>query len=142
MSSFVSIRDLIYAKMQTLTTITSTNVKKYASENPEGFPCASVEMMGNESQSEDEVNNLRTYLYRVRIFVEMNREGIGQDGAEEVMGGILDEVVSAFDEDYVLGGAIDNLDVVTVTTGYSEIASGLARTAEITLRATKLESII
>ena len=133
MAEFASIRASILTKLQGMTSVSSGNVQDSAGGEPDGFPFVTLELMGNDSEVGDNKTNLRTYKYRVRIYIDAERNHAGQDVAEDTLAIVLDEIVDLFDSDPTLGSTVQDTIPLSVTTGYSTLKNGLTRTAEMEL---------
>ena len=141
MANFATIRTALITLLQTLTTVTSTEVYGYATIRPSGYPCITIETLGNEAEAMDEENIDRIYKYRVRIYVNMNKKQNGVEWAEATMLLVLDEIIGKIDGDYTLTNTVDRIEVTEIETGYAELAEGTMRTAEINLKIHKLNNI-
>ena len=133
MAEFASIRAKIFAILKTMSSVTSTNVQDSGGGEPDGFPWVTLEIMGNDSEVGDQRTNLRTYKFRVRIYIDAEREQGGQATAEDTLAIVLDEIVDLFDADPTLGGTVQDLTPLVAETGYATLKNGLTRTAEIEL---------
>lgn len=139
MADFATIRASILAKLQGMTSVTSTNVISRGTGEPAGFPFVTLETMGLEpSEEQDETHNFRTYLWRVRVYVSLDASQGGPQWAEDTIIVVLDEIIDLFDDDYTLGGTVDNILAVSADAGYTEFEAGQARTAEVILKVRKL----
>jgi len=138
MANFTSIRTSLLNLLKTLSSVDSTKVKGYGTVEPTGYPFITLETLGNESEATDEKNIERIYKYRIRVYINMDKEQAGIEWAEDTLLVVLDEIADKIDNDYTLSNTVDWIETVDVNTGYTENAEGTMRIAEIELKIHKL----
>ncbi len=139
MASFSSIYTSIHTILTSLSTV--DHVYKQEGPDPDGYPFITLVHMGNDSEVLDEVQNFRTYKYRVRIYISSSKGNMGPEKAEETLGIVLDEIIDAFDTDHTLGGTVQQIIPLVSEPGYTEFSGGVSRVGEIILSVRKCESI-
>lgn len=98
----------IKSKLQGITGI--ANVYDFAWIDFDGFPAATITPSGFESDYQTDKNNIRKYIFTVRLFhkidviSEMTNERDQVQEAFRVMRGLIDTVVDGFDRDETLTG--------------------------------------
>lgn len=102
-TDFTSLRAAIETKLNSISEL-STVLRTHLG-NMDGFPCATFEPSKNDSVLYTNTDNLRDYAFDIVIHQEM--ENAGRDKAIEILCIAVDAVLTAFDEDFNLGGACD-----------------------------------
>ena len=100
MASISQIRTAIKTKLDGLAT--PAIVYDIFRINVAGYPAVMFEPTELANEILDTCNNLRTYKFAIGITQEIER--IDRDGWMDILIGVFDEIVSAFDDDYTLGG--------------------------------------
>lgn len=100
MASISQIRTAIKTKLDGLST--PAVVYDIFRLNVEWYPAVMFEPTELANEILDTCNNLRTYKFAIGITQEIER--IERDGWMDILIGVFDEIVSAFDDDYTLGG--------------------------------------
>ena len=136
-SSIKTIYDKLVTEFGTMSTV--DHVFQSGVANPDGFPYITIEWGGNEGEARDEVHNLITYKYRVRVYQEGSSDQVGQQQAEVVVMQVADEINNLLNNNYTLDGLVDTIRVVRAEPGYAESAEGVARIGEFLLEIVKLE---
>ena len=103
--SYVTIEEAVYNKLAGVTEL--QNVQRVHTTNLPGFPAATFEPSEGENQMEDTVNNLRHYSFDVVLHQEMTVAG--REEAKNILMAAVDAVITAFDEDFTLGGAVHSV---------------------------------
>jgi len=102
-TDFTDIRAAISTKLGTVSNL--AQVKDFHSGKFDGFPAATFEPSGNTSELFTNEDNLRSYAFDIIVHQEMDKAG--RDKAIEILAETVDALLSAFDEDYNLGGVCD-----------------------------------
>ncbi len=139
--SFVSLKTAILNKLNTLKGLGQPLNYVYDEHRTdfEGFPAATFEPSDLESDFETVTDNLRHYIFRIVIWQEAEKVGLGQ--SIDILADAVDKVIDAFDQDYTLGGACDVVKAVPVEWGVVPAGNGIVRYAEIKLECIKSTSI-
>lgn len=103
MSTFTSLRAAVSAKLATITELAYVDDVHHT--NLEGFPAATFEPSALENIYITTADNERRHVFQIIIHQEM--EVGGRENAITVLAAAVDAVVTAFDEDFNLGGAAD-----------------------------------
>lgn len=139
MSASVVIKNQIKAKIQSCASV--QQVYNYEELNPTGWPSVMLTAADMNGEFSSNTENSRIYSYRALILFTL-----GQDMetpktlnrleyAENVVAGVIDDIINAVDNDFVLDGSpVLFVNAADVIWGYYPIEGGEARGAEITLR--------
>ncbi len=102
MSSFTAIRSAIETKLGTVSELAV--VKDFHTLKTSGYPLATFEPSGHENSFLSNTDNFREYAFDIIIQQEM--ENVGRDDAIRILAATVDAVITAFDEDFSLGGVV------------------------------------
>jgi len=143
-NGYMTIRQAIIEKVQTVSKINS--VYGHGTPPAGAFPFATVEAISNDSVFEDSANNFRVYKFRVRVHYSRTRDDQSAvdllENAEEAVLRVLDDLLSAFDYDYTLGGIVQKVDALESSLGYQELTNGPARVGEIIIKCSLLVKVV
>lgn len=104
------LNDQIKTKLEAITGI--ANVYDFAWIDFDGFPAATITPSGFESDYQTNKDNIRKYIFTVRLFHKVDiisSETNERDRVKEafrVMRGLIDTVVDGFDKDETLTGIV------------------------------------
>jgi hypothetical protein len=118
--------DLIETKLKNLKDGTAPifgDVLKYADGDFKKFPGARVTESGGKGQVIDSHRNQRTYNFVIKLYQEQSQAGKSKQEASVIMREAADAILTAFDQDKDLSGAVDIVRVVEFTTDF-KVASG------------------
>jgi len=129
----VEIKNAIKAKLDTLKGTGQLLVDVYDFHKGEftGYPSATFEPSDIESDYDTTAENARKYVFRIVIHQEITKAGL--DGSIDILANAIDAILDAFDSDYKLGGAVDNIEAVPADWHTYESPAGEIRAAEIRL---------
>lgn len=102
-TDFIDLRAAIETKLNTVSNL--AEVKNVHTDKLDGFPAATFEPSGNEAELFTNTDNMRRYAFD--IFIHQEMKVAGRDKALDILCATVDAVLSAFDEDFNLGGACD-----------------------------------
>ena len=102
-TDFTDIRAAIETKLNTVANLAV--VRDVHTGDLDGMPAATFEPSGNTSELFTNDDNLRSYAFDIIIHQEM--KNAGREKAVEILCETVDAVLSAFDEDFNLGGVCD-----------------------------------
>ncbi len=100
------LNDEIKTKLEAITSI--SNVYDFAWLDFDGFPAATITPSGFENNYQSNIENLRKYIFTVRLFHSVDvisQKANQKDRVQEafrVMRGLIDTVVDGFDKDETL----------------------------------------
>lgn len=131
--------------VQMVTSITKiAEVYNFESSVFRGDPTATITCSGNTGDYRTTSENIRTYAYTIRLWVEQNKRTDQQ--AEAVLADLQDDVLNMFDKYYTLGAGSPGTPLLPPT-GYTMIRvqatpaawfwvdrGGAYRMAEVTVR--------
>lgn len=129
MSVYSDLKTAIKAHVTAVTAI--KNVYGYEKGDLNGFPSAVVLGESIESAIDSTESNDRKYTFKIKVYQEIEEEGIGAEQAEAIIEGMIDELIAKFENDYTLGGLAYNVNVKGIL---AYVDRGLnARVIEITI---------
>ena len=114
---YSSIKTAIINKLTAITGI--KNVYGYEKGDLVGYPSAVVTLAEIETPPLDNRSDTRRYSFGIRIYQEMEDDGIGASTAESRIEALIDTVIGAFEDDYTLGGLAYNVSL-KAQMGYSD----------------------
>ena len=121
---------------------TPSQVSKGESIVPTGYPCVTLAALQNSVNIGDEVNDIRTFSYRVHVYVNISKEHYGAEEGEVIMMRCVQEIMDAIEQDYSLSSTVINCVPSEVKFGYSDFgAGGLCRAATIQIDTTSCHFI-
>lgn len=137
-TDFTDLRAAILAKLNTISELQF--VRRYHTGDIEGWPAATFEPTGNTGELYTNTDNLREYSFGLAILQEM--ETAGRDKAITILCETVDAVLSAFDEDFNLGGTCDFMRATNG--GWQELTSdnGAIKVAIINITCVKEVTVI
>lgn len=71
-------------------------VYPYARKNPEGYPAITIEGFDGDGEFADTSRNKRSFMFRLTVLQE--RLSVGENQAEIVVKGLIDQLLSTFDD--------------------------------------------
>ena len=115
------------------------NVYNYENPKPDGYPCISITNFEGTAEFADTSRFRRNYTYR--ILVTQERINVGPSEAERIVTGLVDELVSLFDNNanYNLSNSVIFFEPPAVKFGYLQAPDVDVRSAEITLTGTTVQ---
>jgi len=99
--SFATIKQKIKEKLGTINSI--QEVADYPNEEFQGFPAVMIASARNEGEFETTTENKRTYVFKVFVLQKCDAE-MGEQKARNIVDGVVDDIIEAFDEDQQLSG--------------------------------------
>jgi len=119
--SFEPLRDKIKTILEGIDSI--QYVYSYPTEDYDGYPCAIIRSMRNESDYETTNDNIRTYIFAIYLIQESESTAKGRRQARRILEGLSDEIVDTFDKDELLSGISlsDKYTIVGIRPAVSEI---------------------
>ncbi|RJQ67338.1 MAG: hypothetical protein C4519_24385 [Desulfobacteraceae bacterium] len=87
--------------------------KVYGYEKGEldGYPSAVVILDAIETELETTAEDTRKYSFKIKIYQELDKDGIGAEEAESRVEALLDTILGKFEDDYTLGGLCYNSNI-------------------------------
>ena len=131
----VDISNAIKTKLDSVSSLKS--VYEYEPDKPTDgqYPFASVTPANFVAEFADNYRNLRTISYTVRVFQERTERGFGNQKAERVLREVVDEILTAFDNDTTLSGIVKWIKPASGDLRYDNREVGDTRVCEIILEA-------
>lgn len=134
-----TIRDLIKAKVDEAGSLQGTF--DFETGDNTGYPFATVSPADGESEFGDSAGkqggrNIQTMRYDIKIYQEREKHQFGQEKAENVALGVLDELLTAFHQDTTLSGAVLWQRPINWNADY-EILNSIVRTMNIQIQVVK-----
>jgi len=131
--SFVSLRSAINSKLSGITQLQV--VYQIHTSDLSGFPAATFEPAGNDSDFYTNTDNLRGYAFDIIVHQEV--ENAGRGNAVSILAAAVDAIISAFDADYNLGGTCDYSLALPSSFGEYTGAQGAVKYAKLTIKCFK-----
>lgn len=137
----VSIRAKIKEKLDALTGDGQPLAEVYQEHRTDfgGYPVATFEPSDIESDFETNTQNYRNYIFRIVLHQEI--EKTGRDNAIGILSSLIDTLIQDFEEDWSLGGTVDQCDAMPLNLGLYDEGAGKVLYAEIKLECHKLINI-
>lgn len=126
--SYVTIEAAVLAKLQSVTEL--QEVFDYHTTNLPGFPAATMEPSDGEDEMLTTVDNLRHYSFDIVVHQEMTVAG--RQEAKNILMAAVDAIITAFDEDWSLGGAVQ--EVIPLPSKWGTYEAGNASVMFATLQ--------
>ena len=138
---FTTIRTAIKTKLDTLTGVGQPIAFVYDEHRTKltGYPAITVEPSDMESDFATTIENQRTYIFRIIIHQEI--EKVGRSKAIDILCNATDKVITTFDADITLGGAVNFLNATPSVWGEYGEGAGIVKYAEIMLRCNCLTTV-
>lgn len=138
MTDFQTISNLIVTKLQGISGL--NGVYNYEPDKPTAgqYPFATVTPVSFEGEFADTVRNKRTYVFSVRVYQERMEAGFGNSKAERLVREMSDEILTAFDSDTTLSGALLYVKPAHGDLTYENRELGDTRVIEITFDCLKM----
>lgn len=139
--SLVNIRAKIKSKLDERKGTSQPLVEVYQEHRTDfgGYPVATFEPSDIESDYETNTQNYRNYIFRIVLHQEI--EKIGKDQAIGILSSLVDTLIQDFEEDWSLGGVVDQCNAIPLNFGLYDEGAGKVLYAEIKLECHKLISI-
>ena len=136
-----TIKTAIKNKLDGITSIQEINT--YERVGFEGNPAVNITVVGNEGEFNSTAMNKRELNFLIRVFIPLKGNPALEEGdnskaeAEATMADVVDDILTAFDEDITLGRTVDWLRAAPSNWGYVPAGEGFLRTADINIKAIK-----
>lgn len=134
-TKFVDVSNAIKNKLQGISHL--NEVLEYEPDKPTDgkYPFATVTPVTFAAEFGDTRRNLRAIIYSVKVYQERTQIGFGNEKAERVMREMIDEIVTAFDDDTTLSGTVKFIRPAAGDLVYEERETGDTRVCDIQLEA-------
>lgn len=109
MSDYLNLKTAIKNKLEQISEI--KNVYFYEKGQFGGYPSATIGGFRVEEEWSDNSTNIRNWIFRIRIYQEMEKEGKGAEEAENIIDQIADEIIDIFDTDRHLSEVEDVIGI-------------------------------
>lgn len=134
---YSNIKNAIKALLTAITGI--KNVYGYEKGDLNGYPSAIVTLEGIECVYETNNEDERKYIFKIKIFQEMDADALGAETAETTMEALIDTVLGKFEDDYTLGGLCHKVNINGIA-GYVDRGNSM-RVLEFTLNCYSLYTL-
>jgi hypothetical protein len=133
---YSSIKAAIVSKLQGITGLQAVyGYEKGVLE----YPAATVTLDSISTVYETNREDERKYSFKVKIYQEMEEDGVGAEVAESRIESLIDSVLDAFENDYDLGGVCHRVNINGMA-GYVDRGTN-HRVLEFTIDCYKLYSL-
>jgi hypothetical protein len=112
---YSTIKSAIKTHIEAITGI--KNVYGYEKGDLNGYPSAVVTLEGINCEYSTTREDERKYTFKVKIFQELDADGVGAETAESTMEALIDTVLGRFEDDWDLGGNCYKVNIKGIT-GY------------------------
>jgi|YelNatPaOPRAMG01_1025707.scaffolds.fasta_scaffold184995_1 hypothetical protein len=113
MSDYLNIKSAIISKLQSISEI--KNVYAWEKGELEGYPSAVISGFKIETNEwSDTATNIRDWVFNIKIYQEIEKEGRGAETGEEILDSITDSIIDTFDKDRHLSSVADIIGVWVV----------------------------
>jgi len=131
--SWTTLRPAVKAKLDSLTGVGQkiAQVLDVHTGNITQFPAVTFEPSSNENEFFSNTDNLRSYQFDIYVHQEITRPG--RDVAIDILTGVVDDIIEAFDTDYNLGGAADFCEAMPSVWGEYTGEHGAIKYAQLTI---------
>lgn len=129
-SQYSTIKAKIKSELETITEL--EEVYDYKKGDINGYPVACIEEMSGDTTEQNRCNVLRNMNWTIRVYQEMEKDGVGHEEAESRITTIIDKLWNLFDEEWQMDCQVDNAQITNIATGYEEREASM-RIIEITL---------
>lgn len=126
---YSTIKTAIKTHLEAITGI--ENVYGYEKGNLDGYPAAVVTLKEINCEYETTTEDERKYVFNVKIYQEMDEDGVGAEAAEDRVEDLIDTVLDKFEDDYTLSGNCHKVNIRGVA-GYVDRGNSM-RVLEFTL---------
>jgi len=138
--SFVSIIAEIISILGTIPEI--KEVHNFDKGKFTGYPAAVVYPSENSSDFETTTQNLRQYVFTIRVHVPLEKVGtLDHQTADRILRETLDAIIAKFDNLFTLNGVVNFVNATPSVWGYQTRETGGLRVSEVRLACNKLATI-
>ena len=109
-----------------------------ASLSGTSYPFATMHFASSNAVFGDNKRNLRNYIFNCNIYVERTQAGFGNEKSERIMREICDQIITAFDNDTTLNGAVQKVTPISVETDFEDTDISDTRIAKIVIEIMKV----
>jgi hypothetical protein len=137
-TDFVTLKAAVKAKLETVSIL--QHVTDYHTADITGWPAATFEPSGNSAELFTNDDNFRGYGFSIVLLQEMSEAG--REKAIDILCETVDAVISAFDEDFNLGGACHFMQAAPSDWSEVTMGNGAVKVALINLTCMKEVTVI
>lgn len=134
---YSTIKSAIKTHLQSIANI--KNVYGYEKGELGGYPSAVVVLDSIETEPDSTGEDSRKYVFKIKIYQEMEKDSIGAEEAESRIEALIDDVLGKFEDDFTLGGLCYNSNIKGVA-GWTERGNN-ERVLEFTLECFAIYSL-
>lgn len=134
----VDVKNAIVKKLQGVGHINGVYPYEIVTPTNGQYPFCTVIVKKGEAKFGDTIRNLRTFTFQVNVYQERVNAGQGDQAAEVIVDGIVDEVATAFDMDTTLSGLVQFVKPISFDTNYVSREIGDTRICQFMIEATVL----
>ena len=117
-TQYATIKAKIKSQLETITEIEA--VYDYKKGDLDGYPVACIEEMnGNSEQMSIETND-REMVWSIRVYQEMEKDGVGAEEAESRITAIIDKLWDLFDNEWQMDCEVNNAFISRIGTAWEE----------------------
>ena len=130
MPSFASLRTAVAAKLATVTQL--AYVYDHHAANLEGYPACTFDVSDSSNEFLTNKDNLRTITFKLVVYQETKVKGL--DLATGILDATVDAIISAFENDFALAGAVDWCEPLNGPRNQLQTPNGIVIAQELSLK--------
>lgn len=126
-TDLVDISALIKAKLEGINGL--HDVYEYEPDKPDNgkYPYATVHILRGEGEFGDTIRNIRRHTFQINLYQERTSAAFGNEKAERIVRELIDAILTAFDNDTQLGGAVKMVTPLSYDAEYDNTEVGDTR---------------
>ncbi len=137
-SHYSTIKAKIKTELETITELSA--VYDYKKGDLNAYPVACIEEMNGNTEQMSLNTVDRTMVWSIRIYQEMEKDGVGVVEAESRIDAIVDQLWDLFDEEWKMDCQVNNAFISRIATSWEEREVSM-RIIEVELNTTKLNDL-
>jgi len=95
------------------------NVYGYEKGDLAGYPSAIVTFESIDCEYQSNTEDERKYSFKVKIYQELDADGVGAETAESTIEALIDSIIAKFEDDWDLGGLCHRVNISGIA-GYAD----------------------
>jgi len=117
-TQYATIKAKIKSELETITEI--EDVYDYKKGDLNGYPVACIEEMNGNSEQISRETNDREMVWSIRVYQEMEKDGVGAEEAESRITAIIDKLWDLFDNEWQMDCEVNNAFISRIGTAWEE----------------------
>ena len=137
-TQYSTIKAKIKAELATITELQA--VYDYKKGDLNSYPVACIEECKGSSELMSTRTNQREMLWTIKVYQEMEKDGVGVVEAESRIDTIIDQLWNLFDDEWQMDCNVDNSFINSIDVGWEEREASM-RVITVELSTTKLYTL-